>query len=314
MRPITLPRRMYDYLIDHWILSAIALTLPSYWFIFLRVAGTSASLVDTSGNLTSWGGIITWPLFALSLVFALLKTGADKYDEIAKTRGGFILQRLLDCVNAVTSKKMRRFVDFIVKHEGNGGVTAFHDITQPRLQVSSLLDNIQVALSEIFGLSRDQIGLSILYRYNGKNDWQFLESVNTLHDLTLDSLLNNPDSSARQIIDGKSSSLFYSDKRVAEQNHQYVPGPRDTDCDMIGSVFCRDIGINGKDEKPHVQAVLSVTTYGKYLCEPKDKQAEKKILNLIIPTFESRLRLELALLYIRDEMQTKCATCRPPVQ
>ena len=313
MRP-TIPRQMYDYLIDHWIISAIALTIPAYWFTFLSVAGKSTNLIDTNGNLTSMGHSITWPLFALSLSFALLKTAADKYDEIAKTRGGFILQRLLDSVNAVTSKKMRRFAEFIVNHDGNEEVTAFHDITKPQFQVASLLDNIQVSLSEIFGLTRDQIGLSILYRCDEEKGWHFLESVNTLHDLDLDSLLNNPNTTARQIIDRKSASVFYSDKRVAEQNHQYVPGPRDADFDMIGSVLCRDIGINNDEGDRYVEAVLSITTYGKYLCEPKDKEAEKKILNIIVPTFESRLRLELALLYIRDELQTKCASCRPVMQ
>lgn len=306
MRP-TVPRRLHNYFVEHWVLSTLVLTISSYWFVIMRLAGKDLNLIDDQNKMTVLAHVITWPLFAISFSFALLKTVADKYNEQAKNRGGFILQRMLDSVNAVTSKKMRRFCEFILINHDRKDSKPFVDITQPKRQIESLLDNIQVTLSEIFGINRDEIGISILYKPDSVNEWSWMYSVNTMHDLDLQTIIKDDHTTARQIIDGRFSSLFYPDKRIGIQDSKYVPGSKDKTFDNIGSVLCRDISIG--DSQKYLRAVLSVTTYGKQLCEQNDIDAINKIENIIIPTFESRIQLEMALLYIKEILSPKCLAC-----
>jgi hypothetical protein len=307
MRETTWARRVYDYFLKHWIFSAIILTISAHWFLLLQLGGKGLDLIEADGTLSKLGHFITWPVFILSVVFAVLKTAADKYNEEGKNRGGFILRRILDCVNSVTAKKMRRFGDYIAENHAKEGLSPFRDITKPREQITSILDNIQVALSEIFGMDRDQIGLSILFSPNGNDQWSFLEAVNTTHDLDLQTLISNPATTARQIIDGKHTAPFFPNKQTAAKEQQYVPGPKDKTFNTVGSVLCRDISLPGEDH--FFRAILSITTYGKQLCEDADADARHKIENIVIPTFESRLQLELGLLYMKEQMSPKCLTC-----
>ena len=92
---------------------------------------------------------------------------------------------------------------------------------------SDPLENIQVTLSGIFGIDRDSIGLSILCRLGDGGDWSWLCVLNAASDMALQTLVGNPSTTARQIVDGKASSLFFPDKRAAAKTQQYVPGLKD---------------------------------------------------------------------------------------
>ena len=81
---------------------------------------------------------------------------------------------------------------------------------------------------------------------------------------------------------------------------QYVPGLKDRSFGTIGSVLCCDLSIGKPDRCVH--AVLSITTYGKQLCDKDDARASHKIENFIVPTFEKRLKTELALLYVKEHI------------
>lgn len=303
----TFPRRLYNFFIRNWIVSTFILTLAAHWVLFLKFFGKDTGLITEQGVLSPLASSVTWPVFILSFLFAFFKTAADKYNEQAKNNGHFVLERLLQSVNAVTAKKMQRFSRYAEDSRGKKDLTPFKDITQPREQIISLLENIQITLSELFGINRDEIGLSIIYKTIDDTKWHWLSTINMQHDLPLDILITNPTTTVKQIIDGKVSSVFFPDKQIATQKKQYLPGPNDTTHDNVGSVLCRDISV-GMDEKT-IQAILSITTYGKQLCKDNDNNAKSKIENLLIPTFEKRIQLELALLYIKEILNPKCLEC-----
>ncbi len=295
------------FFIQRWIISTLILTLSSHWLIFIKYAGDKVGMADSTGKLTTLGFLITTVFFLSSLLFALLKTAADKYNEKAKTRGGFILQRLLESINFVTKKKMQRFLKYVDDNFSNLDIHPFGEITKPREQINSLLENIQVTLSQIFGLDRDKISVSVLYQSPESDEWEVLDSININNELDIDELINNPNTTLRQVIDRKSNSIFLPDKRVAHTRKQYVYAPLDEQFENIGSIFCSDISV-GSDKK-RMNAIISISTYGKQLCLETDKDAIHKIQNIIIPTFESRLRLELALFYIKEILNPQCLNC-----
>ena len=309
MRKSTVVRQIYDYLLKHWILSSFILSITSHWFIVVRVAGKNLNLINDSGALNTLGNWITWPLISISILFTLSKTAGDRYNEQAKKRGGYILQKMIENVNSVTEKKMRRLTDFIEIHPDHIGVPVFNDITQPKSQIRSLLENIQITLSEIFGIERDQIGLSILYRYMGSGEWNFLEALNNTHELDVKTLISNPNTTVRQVIDGKQQIFFFPKKIAAIKIQHYLPSSKDYSFDNVGSIFCQDISLRGRNETCYLQAILSISTYGKQLCPDNDEGSRNKFLNVIIPVFEIRLQLELATLYIKDFLKPRCRSC-----
>jgi len=307
MRPVTLPRKAYDFLVRHWILSAILLTFSAHWFLFLRVWGKDAGFLDDKGDMVGWVNWATLGLFLGSFAFALLKTAADKYNEQAKNNGHFVLERMLSGVNAVTAAKMHRFLGFIHANRGKVNVTVFREITQPKLQIDKLLENIQITLSEISGITRDDIALSIIYRFRPESAWDWLCTINTTHDMDLQTLVTKRGTAFRFLIDKNVPQLFYPDKRTAIAEKAYLPGSRDSTHSNVGSVLCQDISIGNGTKCVH--AILCITTFGKQLCEDDDAAAISKIQNIVLQPFQIRLQLELSLLYMKEAMPSKCASC-----
>lgn len=303
MRAPSLPRKLYDFFVGRWILTTFILTLSSQWLILIRFAGTDFGLISEDGRMTWLAHAITWPIFVVSLIFALLKSAADKYNEDSKTKGGFILRSLLDAVNAVAADKKGRFDDYVRKNVGRSGLDPFMAITQPRIQIKALLENLRTTLSHIFGIDRSNIGLSIIYRDDIMDHWRWLEQINVDNDLDIDVLVSNAHSTTFQIIQDTATSIFHPDKRVAAADNKYLPSHKDAHHNNIGSILCREINL-GNDNK-YIRSVLSVSTYGKLLCAEGDGDAINKIENLIIPTFEVRLQLELALLYAKEVLSTR---------
>ncbi|UCC79380.1 MAG: hypothetical protein JSW64_14085 [Candidatus Zixiibacteriota bacterium] len=297
---MTLPRRIYDYFVRHWFISSLLMTIPAYWFVFIQFQGENTGLIDNKGAFTNPALIVFWVLFALSFVYAILKSASDKYDEDAKQSGQFVLSKMLEGINSAKQRKLRRYSNYIKDNFGKKSVTAYADIENPTDQIESILENIQVSLSEIFGIRRDDIGLSIIYRYNLGAEWNWLCTINIQNDLSLEDLINNDKTSARQIIDRKESYIFFPDKNVGFINEKYVQGKKDKSYGGIGSIICRDISI--RNSNVFVQAVLSITTYGKQLCDISDSEAIMKIEQVLLPCYELRLTSELALLYIKEEM------------
>ena len=223
----SLPRTIYDFFIRKWFLSSILLTLSTGWLSLIQIFGKTWGFVDDSGDLKESICYVTWFFVFISVVFALLKTIADKYNEDAKNNGQYVLEKLLQSMNSVTTKKMNRFIDFIASAKDGKLIEPFLKITQPREQIISILENIQITLSDLFGISRSEIGISIIYKHNTETNWDWLIQLDVSGDLTLDQILNNPSASARQIIDNKKNILFYADKRVGRDAREYLPAPKD---------------------------------------------------------------------------------------
>ena len=194
MDEYSIPRKIYNFFLKHWLVSVLILTLPSYYLILLTTLGKNLDLVEPSGLISAKGEIIFWPLFFVSITFAILKTYSDKYNEQIKYNGQYVLQKMISSVNAIKTKKLERFNSYIADNHGKNNLDPFDEITQPKRQIASILENIQICLSEIFDINRDDIGLSIIYKFdtlpNAK--FRYLHTMNISNDLTLNELTTNP--------------------------------------------------------------------------------------------------------------------------
>lgn len=291
-------RRLYDFFQRNWLLTALVTTGPGLAFILFQIVGEPLRLKAATGALTTFGAILFWITVVIAFGTALLKSKADAINHIMKENAQYVLDRLIECLDSIKYKKVRRFSEYIFQHPSGTGLSPFDEITQPRLQIESILEQIRDALADIFGIPAKDIGISIIYRTNYHADWQWLHTMNIERDIRLEELINNPHSSARQIIDGRAREVFFPRKADGAKRDQFVPGQLDNEHGLEGSVICRDLSLS-PDHCP-MQAVLSLTTYGYPVCDTKDTQAQKKITEILLPSFELRLRNELALLYIKE--------------
>ncbi|MCF8355620.1 MAG: hypothetical protein K9H48_14300 [Melioribacteraceae bacterium] len=291
-------RRFYNFILNHWILSSIIIFLPSI-LLYLTSSGfynaknsSDTILVNTLSNY--------FPLFAISFLFTLFKLFGDKYNNMVKENGLLVLTIMLQSINLGKRRKLNRFYKFIKEHHDNKGINPFDEITQPSKQIKVILDNIQGTLCRLFGLNPNEIGLSVIYNTDKNNEWEWVANINVENDLQLAELVNDNNTTAHQIITGKEKLIFYPDKRKGIKENKFKPGPIDKQKKNIGSILCKDISLDQNCN--YLKAVLSITTYGQQLCDEYDVESINKILEMLIPTFEYRLKLELALLYIKQNI------------
>lgn len=300
-------RRIYDFFVKNWLFSAIIASLSSTWFSIVRFT-RPLGVVDYDNQLTLLGHFVTWPIFFISLLFIVSKSYADKINERSKSDGFFVFRRLLQCVNSVTKFKLDRFCDFIHKNHQNPDVFAFQSITQPKVQIRSILENIQNALSEIFAIEKDDISLCILCKND--DDWAFLAKINISNSLSVKELTTNPQSTVYKLIHSDDKSIFYPNKAIAIKDNSYVPSGKDRDFENTGSVFICDMSIvDARGENKIFPTILCISTFGRQLCDENDINSILKIKNKIIPVFEPRIKLETASFYIKEVLVTKCLEC-----
>lgn len=313
MRLQPLRRKAHEFFVHHWFITTLLITIPAYYFILFRVTGKTLGLIAENGLLTPIGLFLFCFMFGISLLTAFVKASADNLAEYEKYNGQEVLKEIGFGLDRAKDSKRRRFVKYIDNHhkrvtrENLNSKTEhldpFNDITQPERQTEILLDSIRETFSDLFDISIDNIGMSILYKFDNQEgdlheNWRWLHSINVQDDLSLYEIISSSNSAARQIIDNKTAVVFYPDKRIAAENVEYVMGNRDDQHENVGSVLCKDISV-GHDNR-YVHAILNITTYGTQVCEQQDREAKRKILNVILPSYEKRLRLELSLLYIKE--------------
>lgn len=294
----SLSRRIYDYFTAKWFLTAVILSISTSWFFLLRSFAKDLNMVDANNNLTSLFHYCFWPVYILALIFTILKTWADNYNQKVKNNGQLILNNLLENINASMETKSRRFEYFIEKNIGTKVANPFHEISQPRLQIENILDNLRETLATVFGINRSNIGISLAYKLNDNPKWDWICTMNVSNDVSLETLISNGNSTLNQIVKGNSNFIFYPDKTVGVNEGKYFPDAADRANDNIGSILCMEISLGRQDK--HLRAILSINSNGLQFCSVRDYNSINKIENILLPSFVIRIRSELSLLYIKE--------------
>ncbi len=297
----TAPRTLYDRITERVVLSVVLSALPVLWLSFVELLGRNVGFYTENAYLKSGLVITVYLALILCIGYAFLKSSGDKYNLVVHRRGTRVLTTLIGSLNATKLQRYHGFVSLLAKPNGDFLCQNLGPIDNIR----ALLENMRGALSEVFGLSLEQIGLSVVYRLNQSSAWRLIPTSNLENELTVDELTTNQETSAMTVLRTRRATIFFPDKRAAHANRCYVYGPKDHGSGELGSVLCHDISI--KHNGTYVSAVLSVTSYEKQLCKPDDLDSRSKIINLLLPTMSNRLKLELALLYISTAM--KCSKC-----
>lgn len=297
MKDDTIVRRIYNYFLNHWILTTLIIFSPT---IFLYAISSSFFPINNHDERLVNLLMLFFPFFGLSFFFTLFKLFGDRYNNLVKNNGIIVLSHILEGLNLGKRRKLNRFYKFIQTYKGQRCDNPFFEITQPEKQIKVILENIQFTLCRLFGINPNDIGLSVIYKSDKNDNWQWAANLNIEDDLQLNSLIESSDSTAYNVIAGLDSYLFFPDKRAGLKGKKFKPGPIDIKRDCIGSIICKDISLDQNSNL--LKAVLSITTYGVQLCDEYDIESRKKIEEILLPTFEYRLKVELSLLYIKKNI------------
>jgi hypothetical protein len=284
---------------SHWILNYLIIAIPIALFTVMQIAPKQLRLVNSDGVLYLFPSIIFWVAVALSIVYPIIITWGDRLSDRRKNNGNILLKHVIESIDAVCNRKMLRFIDYVRENGKKNIVDPFDDITKPNIQINTLIDELNICLAKVFNMERNDIGISVIYKQQSDKKWNWLYMINLRNGTNITEVVGNANSSAKQIIDQKTNFVFFRDKSQGEKAKQYVSGKVDSDQDKIGSIICRNISVES-DDNMYVNAVLSITTYGKYICTDEDESEVRKLLDYVLSPFDKRLKLELTLLYIRN--------------
>jgi hypothetical protein len=299
---ISRPRKFYTFFSKKWFLSLLIVTSPSifilcYWsYHFLFGHG------ENSYFNSSW--ILLTLCTAVSFFFALSKGIADRYNDRAKNRGQIILSKVLQSLNESLRDETDRNLQLVSKFGSEHAYIPLHLLINPKGQIRSLMTEVGEMLSEILGIPISHMSFSLIYRCDdGK--WMHYLNVDRRRELSLHEIVSDPRTAARQVLDGKAHGiLFLPDKRIGKNEGQYVPTERDRDFGEIGSVICLDTSVG--TGKHHLQAVLTINTYGFQVCHVKDFESQHKIQKFMLDPVISRIKNYLSFVLLSEiEGKTK---------
>ncbi|MCL1812609.1 MAG: hypothetical protein FWG29_03715 [Treponema sp.] len=306
MGNVSIKRKLYDISINNWWLPSFFFTISSIWFIILQFFGKQWSLIDEKGVINQNGKILTWFFILINVVCSILKTLADKKDMKKKSDGHFILKQLLSKLNNTNSTKLERYTKAVLGnwHTENG----FEKFVSPREQIHTLLESVRSVINELSDTEDSNIALSILY-YD-VNKWIWLDKININNGLGIEKLINESNSTVSNIIKNKKQYIFWPDKREGMKYNEYIPGPSDEEYGNLGSIYCRDISIKNANGESIIKSVLSISTYGNFICNQNNDIEKSRFVADIMPEFELRLKVELCLLHMKEKNKIKKAKKR----
>lgn len=317
-----------DVLNEHWIWKTIILFLPSIYLpVIVKYAGDKIGLLDKNDKLTHNGVTVTIVLYGTVLIINILsnyKAKRDKEnDSLRDVKHEQKIQeyeteihayentmdvyvRLMNVIGNICDAKLGTICSYIETSMNNGQFNKpFNETMDPEKQLKSIAKEMKTCLSEITMPSFNNISVSMAYEFPSINDEiHWVDQQEVAQCMPLSKLKKNKNTTFYKIYSGQSNFLFFNDKEKAAQDGNYVFDKKDKRYRDSGSIICDEIAIQD-DNRVIARIILTISTYN---CKFTDS-TEQDILNnmsdmiesVILQQFEKRIRIELALLYIKKQ-------------
>ncbi len=242
--------------------------------------------------------IIYFVSVAISIIFVFLKSFGDFYNDIVINNGNFVLLKLLKETDSIENYKFDSLLK-ILENPVKLKAKEFDTYNDPIKQLVFILKKMVNTFSTIFGIDDKLIGMSIIFKNEKNDEWMWIKKSAIEDGLNLNEVIDNPETSAHQILKGKDDIIFFPNKIDGIDELKYFKSDKDDKYGCTGSIISKNISLK-KIEYP---AVLNIITYKNQLCPTYDSHAISKIMNIILPTFIDRIKIEIALFHIKNKSQ-----------
>lgn len=321
-------KKVADCLNEHWIWKTIILFLPSFYLpVLVKYQGEKLHLSDSSGMLTSIGVISTTFLYILVLAVNVLsnyKAKRDKENDIIKEAEHIaeieryvdeiqayentldVYIRLSNVIGKVCDIKLEAIYNYInFSLENNEFRKPFNETVFPEKQLKSIAREMKTCLAELTLPPVNNISVSMAYEFpNLSKTIRWIDQSEVVQCMELKNLKKNKNTAFYKVYNGQSNFIFINDKQKAENEGCYVFDNKDHRHHDVGSLICDDISLEDEDGK-FARIILTVSTYGYRFTNSEDVEIlnnmSEMIEEVIFQQFEKRIRIELALLYIKKQ-------------
>lgn len=192
------------------------------------------------------------------------------------------VQKLLFGLGNVVDTKRKRFCEYLSnKHEGASPEDTFKKITQPKVQILEIFNNIKYTFSSLTG--DVELKMSIIYCENNRLNNYFFHSDDN-PTVSVEDLKEN-ESTAKLCLKNKKIVLIPNTSRREKDQWFY-----ESDLNNTKSVICYPI-INGKK----IEYIISLTSKEKNLFKTK----YRNLYDFILKEFSDRIILENYLLNLK---------------
>lgn len=325
-------RKLADCLNEHWIWKTIILFLPSIYLpVVVKYAGDKLGLSDATGKLTTVGIWITIILYVSVLginILASYKSKRDKEieeqkevkhkEEIQQYKNEIVsydetlavYTRLLNVIGNICDVKLEAIYNYInTSLEGGVFHKPFNETVYPEKQLKSIAKELKTCLSEITRPPVNQISVSMAYEFPGVGSaLKWIDQQEIAQCMQLSQLKKNESTTFYKIYSGQSNFLFFNDKSKAASQGKYVFDKKDHRYHDVGSIICDEIALEDEGGKI-ARIILTISTYGYKFTDSEDEETlnnmSDMIEEVILQQFEKRIRIELALLFVKSQYNKK---------
>lgn len=325
-------KKVADCLNDHWIWKTIILFIPSIYLpVVIKYAGVQTHLVNAKGKLTRLGIIITITIYVLALAVNILsnyKSKRDKEkdlerdklhkkeiqdykDEIQSYDNTLdVYIRLLNVIGNVCDVKLNSIYSYIDSAMKNKVFNKpFNETVYPENQLKTIARELKTCLSEITLPPVGNISVSMAYDFPCiGSQMRWIDQNEVAQCMQLNNLKRNEKTAFYRVYNGHSNFIFLNDKQKAAEKGEYVFDKKDERHHKIGSLICDEISVEDDDEKI-ARIILTISTYNYKFTNSEDKAVlanmSSMIEEVILQQFEKRIRIELALLFVKRQYNSK---------
>lgn len=321
-----------DFLNEHWIWKSIILFLPSIYLpIIVKYFGEKIHLVKKDdSSLTKMGLIITVIIYLAVLFINILSSYKSKRDkeadelrektyekeiqmyneQILSYENTFaVYVRLMNVIGNVCDNKLSSVYKYITLSLGRGDFQKpFNKTVYPEGQLKSIAREIKGCLSEMTHIPLNSISVSMAYEFPGFSKTpKWIDKSEVSQCLPMNDLLKKK-TAFKKIYNGDTDFIFENDKKIAAKQGYYEFDKKDNRNGKIGSIICDDISVED-DNRKIARIILSIATYKYKFTDSEDEEVLRNISEMIeqviLQQFEKRIRLELALLFVKEQYNNK---------
>lgn len=325
-------KKLADLLNEHWIWKTIILFLPAVYLpVVVKYAGVQVGLSKKNGGLTKAGITITGIIYIVALLINILsnyKSNKDKEikvieeekhrQEIEKYEQEIesydetlvVYDKLLNVIGNICDVKLEVIFGYINNSILGGTFSKpFNETVCPEKQLKSIAKELKTCLSEITLPPFSQISVSMAYDFPQLDDkLRWIDQQEIAQCMSLTQLQKNENTTFYKIYSGQSNFLFFNDKKIAATNGMYVFDKKDHRSHDKGSIICDEIALEGDNGKI-ARIILTISTYGYKFTNSIDEtilnNMSTMIEEVILQQFEKRIRIELALLFVKKQYNKK---------
>jgi len=274
-----------------------------HWFFTLVLPGLTAAYYTVLQIGQDWhfikdhrpvhDEVFFWCIVAnvAELFFSSLRRILKRRDD---ANANAVLADFIGSLGSMVEAKVRRFRDNIMKARpaGKKNVDKFLVVTYPDEQIEIMAVGISQFIKNNYDVDEQHFNMSIFHLHPHRADkWQFCYRFHPeWRSMTPEELMKTA-SAARKCAES-GEHRFFPSKAAAEALGMYTMSDRDRDNGKRGSVFLKMLTVSTV-EGEH-KYIISMSTYGKQLCESWDRQAAAATESFLLE-FTRRISLELCL-------------------